>query len=118
MAAALAKRVRSSPDRIEFAFQLCFNRAPDAKEIALAEKFFKGGPADDVKLLTAFCQSLLASAEFRFATNHHEHTSILTSSHADHDVLRHRLAGFLRALAQAKAVWRRKRRILPRGRSG
>ena len=66
-AAALAKRVRSSPDRIQLAFQLCFNRAPDAKEVALAEKFFKGVPADDVKLLTAFCQSLLASAEFRFA---------------------------------------------------
>jgi hypothetical protein len=65
-AAAMAKRVRSSPDRIQLAFQLCFNRAPDAKEVALAEKFFKAVPADDVKLLTAFCQSLLASAEFRF----------------------------------------------------
>jgi hypothetical protein len=65
-AAALAKRVRSSPDRLQLAFQLCFNRAPDVKEVALAEKFFKGGSVDDAKLLTAFCQSLLASAEFRF----------------------------------------------------
>jgi hypothetical protein len=65
-AAALAKRVRSSPDRIPLAFQLCFNRAPDAKEVALAEKFFKGSPEDAEKLLSAFCQSLLASAEFRF----------------------------------------------------
>ena len=66
-AVALAKRIQTSPDRIQIAFQLCFNRAPDAKEVVLAEKFFKNGSADDLKLLTAFCQSLLASAEFRFA---------------------------------------------------
>jgi len=31
-AAALAKRIQSAPDRILLACQLCFNRAPDAKE--------------------------------------------------------------------------------------
>ncbi|WP_395739699.1 PSD1 and planctomycete cytochrome C domain-containing protein [Prosthecobacter sp.] len=64
-AAALAKRVQSSPDRVKTAFQLCFNRMPDAQELALAEKFFGNASADDSKLLAAFCQSLLASAEFR-----------------------------------------------------
>lgn len=66
-AAALAKRIQSSSDRVTRAFQLCFNRPPDAKELALAEKFLRQGSADDLKLLAAFCQSLLASAEFRFA---------------------------------------------------
>jgi hypothetical protein len=67
MAAALAKRIQSAPNQIELAFQLCFNRAPDAQEINLAEKFLRTTSADESKLLSAFCQSLLASAEFRFA---------------------------------------------------
>jgi hypothetical protein len=67
MAAALAKRIQSAPNQIELAFQLCFNRTPDAQEVALAEKFLRTASADESKLLTAFCQSLLASAEFRFA---------------------------------------------------
>lgn len=66
-AAALAKRIQAAPDRIRLAFQLCFNRMPDAKELALAEKFFQTATADESKLLAAFCQSLLASAEFRIA---------------------------------------------------
>ena len=66
-AAALAKRIQSAPDRVKLAFRLCFNRVPDAEEVELAETFFQSGSADDFELLTAFCQSLLASAEFRFA---------------------------------------------------
>jgi hypothetical protein len=66
-AAALAKRIQASPHRVNLAFQLCFNRMPDEEEVALAEKFLRQGSADDLKLLAAFCQSLLASAEFRFA---------------------------------------------------
>jgi hypothetical protein len=66
-ATALAKRIQSSPDRVQAAFQLCFNRMPDASEIALAEKFLRTRSADELKLLTALCQSLFASAEFRFA---------------------------------------------------
>lgn len=65
-AAALAKRIQSSPDRVQAAFQLCFNRPPDAKEQQLAAAFFQSRAADEPKLLAAFCQSLLASAEFRF----------------------------------------------------
>lgn len=67
MAAALAKRIQTAPDRVQLAFQLCFNRHPDAKETALVEKFLHTTTADDSQLLVAFCQSLLASAEFRFA---------------------------------------------------
>lgn len=67
VAAALAKRIQSAPNQIELAFQLCFNRKPDEQEVALAEKFLRTASADESKMLPAFCQSLLASAEFRFA---------------------------------------------------
>jgi len=66
-ASALAKRVQLSSDRVQCAFDFCFNRSPDAKEIALAKNFFRGSSTDDLKMLAAFCQSLLSSAEFRFA---------------------------------------------------
>jgi len=69
--AALAKRVATEkstrPERVHRAFALCFNRPPDAQESQLAEKFFQTGSGDEAKLLAAFCQSLLSSAEFRFA---------------------------------------------------
>jgi len=67
IAAALAKRVESAPNRVSRAFELCFHREPDAQELALAEKFLQTAPGDASKRLTAFCQSLLCSAEFRFA---------------------------------------------------
>jgi len=67
MAAALAKRLESAPNRVKRAFELCFHREPDAHEMALAEHFLKNAPGDESKRLTAFCQSLLCSAEFRFA---------------------------------------------------
>ncbi len=70
-AAALAQRITkekpTQPERIRRAFALCFNRTPDAKEQQLAEQFFQSGATDDPKLLAAFCQSLLSSAEFRIA---------------------------------------------------
>ncbi|WP_395750810.1 PSD1 and planctomycete cytochrome C domain-containing protein [Prosthecobacter sp.] len=68
-AAALAKRLTQEKstlaERVSQAFLLCFNRKPDAKEQKLAEAFFQTHAADEPKLLEAFCQSLLASAEFR-----------------------------------------------------
>ena len=67
LAAALAKRVESAPNRVRRAFELCFNRSPDAHEVALAEKFLRNAPGDDSKRFTAYCQALLCSAEFRFA---------------------------------------------------
>ncbi len=72
-AAALATRVMkektATPDRIRRVFSLCFNRPPDAREQELATSFFETQAAaiDETKLMTAFCQSLLASAEFRFS---------------------------------------------------
>lgn len=71
MAAALAKRLErerpTGPERVRRAFSLCFNRPPDAKEQQLAESFFQVAAGDESKRLAAFCQSLLSSAEFRFA---------------------------------------------------
>ena len=67
MAVALAKRVESAPNRVQRAFELCFHRSPDAREVALAEDFLQKAPGGDLKRLTAFCQALLCSAEFRFA---------------------------------------------------
>ena len=67
MAAALAKRVESAPNRVKRAFELCFHREPDATEAALADHFLQKAAGDDSKRLAAFCQALLCSAEFRFA---------------------------------------------------
>lgn len=51
--------------QVELAFQLCFNRGPDAEETRLADAFFEEGGEGDVTRLAAFCQSLMSSAEFR-----------------------------------------------------
>jgi hypothetical protein len=75
-AAALAKRIRreaATPgEQIRRAFILCFNRAPDAAELKLAEEYFEKAGAqtgetapDELKIWSAYCQALLASAEFR-----------------------------------------------------
>ncbi|MBE2285323.1 MAG: PSD1 domain-containing protein [Prosthecobacter sp.] len=70
-AAALAKRLmkekQTLPERVRCAFSLCFSRLPDAREQHLAEKFFGSGSPDEPQLMAVFCQSLLSSAEFRFA---------------------------------------------------
>lgn len=66
-AIALAKRVQLSSNPIHGAFDFCFNRPPDAKEVEFVERFFQGSSTNDLKMLAAFCQSLLSSAEFRFA---------------------------------------------------
>lgn len=70
-AAALARRVMQEKagtrERIQQAFALCFNRAADAREIELAEHFLTTAAKGEHQIMTAFCQALLASAEFRFA---------------------------------------------------
>ena len=70
-AAALAARVikekATQREPISRTFELCFNRLPDAAERKLAAHFFSSTPKDEAALLTAYCQSLLASAEFRIA---------------------------------------------------
>jgi hypothetical protein len=72
--AAFAKRVsrdHSRPlDRINHAFLLAYGRQPTARERAAAIRFAKSyapsARSSDVDTLTALCQSLFASAEFRF----------------------------------------------------
>ncbi len=73
-AEGLAERVLlasvSLEDRLTRAFELCYNRRPDADELRLAKKFFStaqsnSNTADLKQALTAFCQSLLCTAEFR-----------------------------------------------------
>lgn len=70
-AAALAQRIMKEkptlPERLRRVFSLCFNRAPDDKELQLARAFFAGGSESDPARMTAFCQALLSSAEFRYA---------------------------------------------------
>ena len=69
-ATALAKRiateVAAETQRPARAFELCLGRAPDAAETKLAAEFFAAAKdADQEKLLAAYCQALLAAAEFR-----------------------------------------------------
>jgi hypothetical protein len=71
-AASLAQRVSKDEPaisaRVRRAFALCFNRLPDKQEEKLAQEFFTSAPVDDPNaVMTAFCQSLLSSAEFRNA---------------------------------------------------
>ncbi|MCB1229483.1 MAG: PSD1 domain-containing protein [Verrucomicrobiae bacterium] len=75
-AEGLAKRLKSDADdregQIDRAFELCFNRAPTVEEKALVAGFFETpikGIAESEKdeTLIAFCQALLASADFRIA---------------------------------------------------
>lgn len=75
-ASALAARVaatqKTTEGRIRQGFLLCFNRAPDAKEMEIAKHYFEiagtssDAPAEDA-LLASYCQALLATAEFRNA---------------------------------------------------
>ncbi len=66
-ATALAERVKlASGDRatqIEQAFLLCLGRSPDEREREAVAEFFETATGDDA--LEAFCQGVLASAEFR-----------------------------------------------------
>jgi hypothetical protein len=48
----------------ERAFKLCFGRSPDEAETALANQFFAASEDRD-KAFVAYCQALLATAEFR-----------------------------------------------------
>jgi len=75
-ARALADRLRreskESDDMIRRAFLLCFSRIPDADEVTMSAAFFERAEqlaGDDDKqrqqILANYCQSLLATAEFR-----------------------------------------------------
>jgi hypothetical protein len=62
----LARECGSDEERIRRAFSLCFGRFPDQHESQVAADFLSN--ANQVKPetgLAAFCQGLLAAAEFR-----------------------------------------------------
>jgi hypothetical protein len=75
-ASVLAQRIRreaaTPPEQIRRAFVLCFSRPPDATEMKLAAEYLQRAralgdenPSGESRIWSAFCQSLLASAEFR-----------------------------------------------------
>jgi len=74
-AESLARRLEQETDnadeQIRRAFLLCFSRQPDAGEFALAREFLASdsGSTDEesTRRLASFCQSLMATAEFRHA---------------------------------------------------
>jgi hypothetical protein len=68
----VTREVNDDDLRIRRAFLLCFSRAPDASELKAAKAFFERGRklagAEEKKqrqVLAAYCQALLAAAEFR-----------------------------------------------------
>lgn len=63
-ARALARRVQKARNPVQEAFLLCFSRSPDESERRMVRKFLDDA-GDHEKGLAAFCQALLASAEFR-----------------------------------------------------
>jgi hypothetical protein len=75
-ARGLAKRVKREAEtdekKIQLAFKLSFCRLPDAQEATAAAAFLEQfrsasgkDAADAAESLAAFCQALLATAEFR-----------------------------------------------------
>ncbi|MES2596768.1 MAG: PSD1 and planctomycete cytochrome C domain-containing protein [Verrucomicrobiota bacterium] len=66
LSARLMKEKSTREERVRRAFSLCFSRPPEPRELQLVEAFFRSSPGDEAKQFSAFCQSLLASAEFRF----------------------------------------------------
>lgn len=71
-AEGLARRISADAEtlegRIERAYELCLSRPPEKDETRLATGFFEGAKSDEVESrLIAFCQALLASADFRIA---------------------------------------------------
>lgn len=63
-----SSRLKNTPgnriEKITLAFQLCYSRDPLEEEIILANRFLEESSVNDTSL-AAFCQSLLATAEFR-----------------------------------------------------
>jgi len=65
MAQRLMEHSAEGSEQIDMAFQLAFCRKPTSHETTLVQQFFEASSASGVDALSAFCQSLLASAEFR-----------------------------------------------------
>ena len=72
MARRLLKEGKSVRERVNQAFLLAYGRSPTKSEMDAVKKFYdefemSGRQAEDpVRILSAICQSILASAEFRF----------------------------------------------------
>ncbi|MBI1309930.1 DUF1553 domain-containing protein [bacterium] len=74
-AESLARRLQSETDnadeQIRRAFLLCFSREPDTDEFTLAREFLASDSdptsEESTNQLASFCQSLMATAEFRHA---------------------------------------------------
>ncbi|QEG43334.1 PSD1 and planctomycete cytochrome C domain-containing protein [Roseimaritima ulvae] len=68
LAERIAKRHRRFEDRIDEAFRLTFARLPTASESSAAARLMRDlqSTTDDAQALAVLCQSLFASAEFRF----------------------------------------------------
>ena len=74
-ASALALRLTTETSdprkQVDLAFKFCFNRSPHLEEKEMSEAFListaGGGQEMRMKLLTLFCQALLATGEFRCA---------------------------------------------------
>ena len=65
MAQRLTEHSAERSQQIDMAFQLAFCRKPSSRETTLVQQFFEASSTSGVDALCAFCQSLLASAEFR-----------------------------------------------------
>jgi len=72
LADRLLRETNGEEERIRVAFQLCFGRSPEAGEAKLAAEFLTRGKASagtdekqQARLLSSYCQALLATAEFR-----------------------------------------------------
>ena len=74
MATRLIKEEIQIKDQIKLAFLLAFGRRANSTELRAAESFYRNfetsrsrfGPSSNVQKLSALCQGILASAEFRF----------------------------------------------------
>ena len=64
LAHRVKEEVKDEEEQPARVFQLCFGRAPDEAEQALAKQFFAAS-GDRDKAFVAYCQALLATAEFR-----------------------------------------------------
>jgi hypothetical protein len=65
LAERLLRETKNDRQRIRRAFLLCYGRAPEKEEINLAAAFLDKGEENQEQVLTAYCQALLATAEFR-----------------------------------------------------
>ncbi|BCX50241.1 hypothetical protein HAHE_41490 [Haloferula helveola] len=69
MATRLMEHTDDKDEWIRMSFLLCYGRVPNGYEVSAANGFFaqfRFGQDDDLSVLTTYCHSLLAAAEFRY----------------------------------------------------